>query len=100
MWPSPTHRPDRKILISDKATLKMEKAGCREAGVRVYKKAFSVSTGVFFQGNYKKFRIHSGTCSSLNEFPSVYAPPKKYCWVQYSGFYCREVRLLICSVQP
>lgn len=42
----------------------------------------------FFWGNYKKFRIHSGTCSSLNEFPSVSPPPKKYRLVQYSGFYC------------
>ena len=97
--PYPLARPPRtlhkKMLISDRAILKMEKAGwCEAGGVwRVglggnTKSFFLVSTGVFFQGNYKKFRIHSGTCSSLNEFPSVSPPPKKYRLVQYSGFYC------------
>lgn len=51
----------------------------------------------FFQDNYKKFRTHSGTRSSSNEFPSVYPPPKKYRLVRCAGFYCVEVRLLICS---
>lgn len=54
---------------------------------RTQKAFFGFCWGLF-QGNYKKFRIHSGTCSSLNEFPSVYPPPKKYRLVQYSGFYC------------
>lgn len=43
-------RPQRtlhiKILISDNATLRMEKAGCHEAEVGEYKKLFSVSIGV------------------------------------------------------
>lgn len=96
--PYPLARPPRtlhkKMLISDRAILKIEKAGwCEAGGVwgvggAMQKASFLVSTGVFFQGNYKKFRIHSGTCSSLNEFPSVSPPPKKYHLVQYSGFYC------------
>lgn len=36
-----------KILLSYKATLKMENAGCHKAGVEEYKKLFSVSTGFF-----------------------------------------------------
>lgn len=90
--PYPLARPRRtlhiKILISDKAILKMEKAGCHEAGWGSTKSFFFGFYQGSFQGNYKKFRIQSGTCSSLNEFPSVSPPPKKYCLVQYSGFYC------------
>lgn len=84
-------RPQRtlhiKIFISDNATLSMEKAGSHEAEVGDSKGFFSFYWGSS-QGNYKKFRIYSGTCGSLNEFPSVYPPPKKYRVVQYSGFYC------------
>lgn len=55
-------------------------------GVADHKKLFFCFYWGSFQGNYKKLRIYLGTCSSLNEFPSVYPPPKKYRFVQFPGF--------------
>lgn len=75
-----------EMLISDKAAQRMEKTACHNAGGGGAQKAFFRFYWGSFQGNYKKLRIYLGTCSSLNAFPSVYPPPKRYRLVQFPGF--------------
>lgn len=64
----------------------MEKTACHDAGGGGWQRALFCFYRGSFQGNYKKLRAYLGTCSSLNELPSVCPPPRKYCSVQFPGF--------------